>query len=230
MHHAWIEDKWETACMCPQGIQSCMHLQFLEEYGAERFPPVGTEALAKCKFFPESDCTANLMCHFVASDPAVLFLRQPLGANQFWNDFSVNTMHLRTPKSRVFVTHKGEDVCGTWACTCNEVLCAHITTAKEHMAVLLKVDVSALSEEMDQDAGLCHTDFQTDTKLMLLRRRSSPRTKGSQRVHGCIAPASSPSTMGNASFRHNSLPTQQAPAAFSRDLPFRLDIDMPLWP
>lgn len=95
----------------------------------------------------------TLFCILVASDPAVLFARESIGEHTYISHFSVNTLHLRTPKARAFVMHKGEDGCGTWTCSKDPgmPLCAHITSAREQLAVILQVEVGTLSEEGETD-------------------------------------------------------------------------------
>lgn len=50
LHQVIIGEKTEVAFFCPQGADKCLHLQFLEEYGTERFPPGGSDSMAKCAF------------------------------------------------------------------------------------------------------------------------------------------------------------------------------------
>lgn len=90
----------------------------------------------------------------IASDPAVLFAREPIGEQTYISQFSVNTLHLRTPKARAFVKHNGEDSsCGTSTCSkdLGSPSCAHITSAREQLAIRLQVEVGTLTEEGDVD-------------------------------------------------------------------------------
>lgn len=85
------------------------------------------------------------------SEPAVLFHRQPIGENRFVNDFSVNSMNLRTAKGRAFVKYEGEDSgVGTWSCSKDRMnACCHITSAREQLSTLLKIEMNISAEEGD---------------------------------------------------------------------------------
>lgn len=81
----------------------------------------------------------------------MLLHRQPIGEDRFVNDFSVNTMNLRTAKGRAFVKYEGEDSGhGTWSCSKDRVnACSHISSAREHLSALLRVEMSVPEEGTD---------------------------------------------------------------------------------
>lgn len=83
------------------------------------------------------------------TEPAVLFHRQPIGEDRFVNDFSVNTMNLRTAKGRAFVKYEGEDSGhGTWSCSKDRMnTCCHIASAREQLSALLNIEMNASAEE-----------------------------------------------------------------------------------
>jgi hypothetical protein len=107
-----------------------------------------------------------------------LFSRQPHDAdNTFTNLFSVPSPNQRSLRSRVFVTHIGQDSgSGVWRCSKDPTSnCPHITTARHFLQKLIQADSAArdssvVNAPLDY-AGKCflavfHHEFEVLTRLL----------------------------------------------------------------